>query len=276
MRSWKLFRRLGELHLSMRMKFALSMGAIAVTLLVSCIISIMEYTRMSDYVSSLIADDISSINVSRVLGDKCTSYNLAILALIGDETSNELPPFDDSYFRTHCDSLRNTLSSAEVRNLADSVMYSYSAYLLTSFEIEDVISSNFIDSRTWYFNRLQPRYNRLCYDIDRLSSSIHKDLQENSATFERGFYRSVIPGLVAVGVGLLMILLLLFYFLSYYVSPLSGMLKALEAYRFNGKNYSYDFEGDDELKALNEGIQHLAAENSKNRRKPRGLESKDA
>lgn len=49
--------------LSMRMKVILSLSLIATSLLVSSILSVMEYTRMSDYVSELIAENIKSINI---------------------------------------------------------------------------------------------------------------------------------------------------------------------------------------------------------------------
>jgi len=245
----------------MRAKLILSLSAIAVTLLVSSVISVLEYTSMSNYVSELIADDISSINVANRLADMSNTYNLQILEIIGDETSVQVPEFDDGYFKSHCDSLRLSVASNQVRPLADSVMYSYSAYMLTSLELEDVIQSDFIDTRSWYFERLQPRFDRLRNDLDRLSRTIYKDLEKNSATFERGFYRSVIPGIVAVGVGLLLVVMLLFFLLAFYVNPLYRMLDGLNAYRSQDKKYTVKFDGDDQLSQLNEGITELANEN---------------
>ena len=59
----KLRNRLANFRLSMRMKLTLSLSAIAVVLLLSSIISIIEYRRMSNYVSELIADNINSISL---------------------------------------------------------------------------------------------------------------------------------------------------------------------------------------------------------------------
>jgi predicted PurR-regulated permease PerM len=254
-------KKVRDRRLSMRAKLILSLSSIAAILLLSSLISVMEYSSMSNYVSDLIADDISSINVANRLADMSNTYNLQILEVIGDETSLRVPDFDDGYFKSHCDSLRMSVASNQVRPLADSVMYSYSAYMLTSLELEDVIQSDFIDSRSWYFERLQPRFERLRYDMDQLSSAIYKDLEKNSATFESGFYRSVIPGIVAVGVGLLLVVMLLFFLLAFYVNPLYRMLDGLDAYRARDKKYSVKFDGDDELVRLNEGISELANEN---------------
>ena len=253
--------RLGGFRLSMRMKLILSLSAIAVVLLLSSIISILEYRSMRNYVSALIADDINSIHVSQRLTDVVDQYNLSILTVIGDDSVSNLPDFDQARFLASCDSLKATMTEKKLVPLADSVLYSYSAYMLTSLELEKVILSDFIDSRTWYFERLQPVFGRLREDIDDLSTAIYNDLEKNSATFERGFYRSVIPGIVAVGVGLLLVLMLLFFLLAFYVNPLYRMLAGLDAYRAQDKKYSVKFDGDDELVRLNEGISELANEN---------------
>ena len=257
----KILKSARSKRLSMRAKLILSLSAIAVTLLVSSVISVLEYTSMSNYVSELIADDISSINVAARLADMSNTYNLEILEVIGDDLSPRVPDFDDGYFKSHCDSLRISVASNQVRPLADSVMYSYSAYMLTSLELEDVMQSDFIDTRTWYFDRLQPRFDRLRGDLDQLTRSIYKDLERNSATFERGFYRSIIPGIVAVGVGLLLVVMLLFFLLAFYVNPLYRMLDGLNAYRSQDKKYTVKFDGDDQLSQLNDGITELANEN---------------
>ncbi|MBQ8021768.1 MAG: hypothetical protein IJ255_03670 [Bacteroidales bacterium] len=253
------------------MKITLSLSAIAVILLVSSILSILEYRSMSNYVSDLIADNIESINAAQQLSNVTDAYNLQILTVIGDENDNELPDFNRQAFLDHCDSLHVSLSSINMQHLADSVVYSWSAYMLTSLELPNVILSDFIDTRSWYFERLQPVYNRLHGDIDDLNTAIYKELQKNSATFERGFYRSVIPSAVTVAVGLMLVLLLLFYILTYYVNPIYKMLKGLDSYRSFNTQYNYTFEGDDQLKELNDGITELTEENRQLRRRIKGL-----
>ena len=254
-------------RLSLKTKMVLSLSAIAVVLIVSGIISIVEYRRMSNYVSDMIAEDINSINVAQKLSAVTDAYNLQILTVIGDDSVNSLPDFDQQGFVSYCDSLRSIFSVENVLPLTDSVLYSYQAYMLTSLELEQVIQSDFIDSRTWYFERLQPSFQLLNGDIDRLSQAMYADLQENSEDFDRGFYRSIIPGIVAVGVGVILVLLLMFFITSFYVKPLNKMLSGLEEYRSMGRRYGYAFEGDDELVELNEGITELTEENRQYRRR---------
>ena len=262
----KIRNRIAAWRLSLGAKLTLSLSAIAVILVVSSIISLLEYRRMSSYVSGLIADNINSINVAQKLSEVTDRYNLDILSVIGDEQAL-LPTFNQEEFVTRCDSLKKNLTSVSLLPLADSVMYSYAAYMLTTLEFEDVLLSDFIDSRTWYVDRLQPKYNRLRSDIDALSAGMYNDLKKNSETFERGFYRSIIPGLVAVLAGLILVVLLLFFILAYYVRPIYKMLAALRDYRSIGKRYTYNFEGDDQLSELNAGISELAGENHQLRKR---------
>lgn len=246
----------------MKGKFILGMSSIAAILMLSSIISVLEYRRMSNYVSDLIASNINSLNVSQRLATITDSYNLKILALIGDESSNILPEFDRELFLSHCDSLKQSLTSRRALPLADSVAYAYSAYMLTSLELQNVISSDFIDSRGWYFERLQPRFNRLHADLEKLNSAIYDDLEANSETFQESFYRSIVPGVVSVAAGLLLVMLLLFFFLSYFVDPIRRMNDGMTAYRTTGKRYVHDFDGDDELAALNESLSEVTEENA--------------
>ena len=254
-------------RLSLKQKMVLSLSTIVVVLIVSGVISILEYRRMSNYVSDMIAEDINSINVAQKLATVTDDYNLQILAVIGDDSLNSLPDFDQQGFVFYCDSLRSSFSGENVLPLTDSVLYSYSAYMLTSLELEQVIQSDFIDSRTWYFERLQPSFNRLSGDIGRLTQAMYDDLQANSEDFDQGFHRSIIPVVVAVSVGIILVLLLMFFIISYYVNPLNRMLEGLDDYRSMGRRYGYTFDGDDQLVELNEGISELTEENRQYRRR---------
>ncbi len=263
----KILKRIPRLRLGVRAKITAGLCSICAILLASGIISVLEYRNMSNYVSGLIADNVKSINAAQKLSEEASTYNLGILAAIGEDTSGALPDFDKEGFLSRCDSLKASLAAIGAVPLTDSVLYAYSAYMLVSLELPQVMESDFIDTRSWYFGRLQPIYLRLNGYIDRMSSAIYGDLRANSERFDRGFYRSVIPGVIAVGVGLMLVLLLLYFILVYYVNPLYGMLRGLADYRSYNHRYSYGFDGDDQLAELNDGITELANENFQLRRR---------
>ena len=169
----KLKNWLQEFRLSLKMKVTLALSAIAVVLLMSSIISVLEYRRMSNYVSDMIADDIRNIHLTQKLVDAVDTYNLQLLAVIGDDNLSTLPDFDRSAFLDYCDSLRASFGAGKTVPMADSVVYAYSAYMLASMELEDVLESNFINTRDWYFSRLQPLFGRMRGYLDRLSTTMY-------------------------------------------------------------------------------------------------------
>ena len=260
-----------EFRLSLRMKITLSMSAIAIVLLMSSIISILEYRRMSNYVSGMIADDIRNIHVAQRLVDAVDTYNLQVLAVIGDDNLSSLPDFDRTGFMNHCDSLRAGFGEGRVVPMADSVLYAYSAYMLASMELEDVLQSNFIDTRDWYFTRLQPLFGRLRGYLDRLGGEMYADLQQNSETFDSGFYRSFIPGAVAVAVGILLVFLLMSFILVYYVNPIYKMNRQLGDFLTYRHRYTYTFDSSDQLGDLNAKVTELTEENRTLRRRNAAL-----
>ncbi|MBQ3916950.1 MAG: MCP four helix bundle domain-containing protein, partial [Bacteroidales bacterium] len=133
---FKKFRtRIKGYRMTMRMKLTLALSSIAMILIISSVISILEYTRMSNYVSTLIADNIESINAAQKIANETDAYNLQILSVVGEDGANEVPDFNREAFISHCDSLRSALTSINKQNLADSLVYSWSAYMLTSLEL---------------------------------------------------------------------------------------------------------------------------------------------
>jgi hypothetical protein len=253
--------------LGIRTKLGLSLSAIAAMLLVSSIISVMMYVRMSSYVTGLMSDNIQCINTAQSLAAISSSDNLDILAVIGDDIAVDIPDLREERFHELCDSLKLALKSRTAIDYVDTAAQSFARYSVTCQELVNVLQSDFIDTRSWYFERLQPVYDDLRSDIDALNASIYDDLNRNASTFERGFYRSIIPAIVAVGVGLLLIVMLFFFLNAYYVSPLYRMLSDLKNYRDTGKKYNTEFDGDDQLAELNAGISDITSENQQLRKR---------
>lgn len=274
MRLRKVIKLIKEHKFAMRSKLNMSFAAISVILLISSVISVLEYKSMSSYMSELISKDVKCISVARKLSDVSTEYNHDILALIGDGSLRSMPDFDASLFMNKCDSLRDAIAVNSFLPLADSVEYSYSAYMLTSLELEDVVESDFVDTREWYFERLQPKYDRLCSDIDALMASLYADLHRHTKDFDSGFYRCIIPGSIAVAVALLLVIMLLFFINTYYIKPILSIHKGLGSYRSFNKQYTVAFEGDDELKDINDGIKELCDENHQLRKRIGSLRKK--
>lgn len=238
-----------------------SLGSLAAILLLSGVISILEYRRMSDYVSELIAANIRSINLAQKLSDITQEYNHQMLAVVVQNDISIMPEFDLDYFKAQADSLKNSFTSQTALPMVDSVEVSFDAFMKTSLKFDEVFLADNVDTGEWFFGTLQPRYNKFRMEMNVLNEAIYNDLLSNSADFDAGFYRSIIPGVVSVGAGLLLIMLLLFFTLVNYVRPICRMADGINAYRSSGRRYNFIFDGDDQLAEINSGVTEIIEEN---------------
>ncbi len=255
----------------MKKKLFYSLGSLAMILLLSGLISILEYRRMSDYVSTLIADNIKSINLSQKLADLTQHYNDEMLAVVVQNDISLMPDFNLDYFNAQSDSLRNSFTSEKMLPKVDSVVMAFDAFMKTSLKFDEVFLADSVDTGEWFFGSLQPRYTKLRQDLISLNEVIHEDLQRNSADFDAGFYRSIIPGVVSVAAGLILIILLFYFIMVYYVKPIYRMSDGIDGYRHSGRRYVYEFDGDDQLANINSGLTEVIDENIEFKKREKNL-----
>lgn len=267
----EIFRRKREKKPSIKKKLFFSLGSLAMILLLSGVISILEYRRMSDYVSELIASNIKSINLSQKLADITQEYNDQMLAVVVQNDISLMPDFNLAYFNAQSDSLRSSFTSQKMLPKVDSVVNAFDAFMKTSLKFDEVFLADSVNTGEWFFGSLQPRYTKLRQDLGSLNEVIHDELRSNSADFDAGFYRSIIPGVVSVGAGLLLILLLLYFTMVYYVKPIYRMSDGIDGYRLSGRRYVYEFDGDDQLANINSGLTELIDENVEMKRRVKNL-----
>lgn len=246
---------------SLRKKVYLSLGALAMMLLLSGVISILEYRRVSTYVSDLIASNINSIVLSQRLSDLTQEHNHAMLAVVVQNDISQMPEFEDLPFATVADSLRTTFTSQNALPMLDTVVTSFNDFVKTSQKFDMVFLADTVDTGTWFFGTLQPKYNALIQDLGKLNELIHDDLMANSENFDAGFYRSIIPGVVSVCAGLLLICLLLYFTLVNYVKPIYRISEGIDNYRQSARRHAYTMDGDDQLGNINDGVTELIEEN---------------
>lgn len=260
--------------MSIRTKLWLSLMAIAAVLAVSGAVSIIEFGRLSDYVSQSLMEDLEGMKAAERLGNVCRSYNYNILSEVGSADSQVEVHFDQKAVLERCDSAAQVLSVRGKGAAADSIQVRFADFAEVSQQLDSIIVSDFVDSRAWFFESLQPTYTKLIYAIEAYRIETNEHLMASAEDFQQGFYRGIIPGVVITGAGLILIFLLLFFMLVYYVRPLRMMLGQLEGFNREGlKKYHVDFDGDDELSELNDNIRDLADENLQLKRRLRIIDN---
>ena len=262
--------------MSIRTKLWLSLMAIAAVLFVSGTVSIIEFGRLSDYVSQSLLEDLEGMKAAERLGNICHGYYSTIFSEVGSADSLVKVSFDQKAALERCDSAAQVLSVRGKGAAADSIQVRFSDFAQVSQQLDSVIVSNFADARAWYFDILKPVYAKLIYAIEMYRIQVNDHMMVSADEFQQGFYRAIIPGVVITGVGLILIFLLLFYMLVYYVRPLRMMLGQLKGFNREGlKKYHVDFDGEDELSELNDNIRDLADENIQLKRRLRMIDNED-
>ncbi len=264
-------RRKRERKPSMKKKLFYSLGSLAMILLLSGLISIFEYRRMSDYVSDLIAANIKSMNISQRLADLTQHYNDQMMAVVVQNDISLMPDFNINDFNALSDSLRSSFTSETIIPKVDSVVMAFDGFIRTSQNFDEIFLADSIDTGEWFFGSLQPRFTKLRNDMNSLNEVIYEDLQQNSADFDAGFYRSIIPGVVSVGAGLLLIIMLFYFIMVYYVKPIYKMSEGLDGYRHSGRRHVYEFDGDDQLANINAGLTEVIDENIEYKKRIKNL-----
>lgn len=247
-------------HLDMRGKLNTAVFSIIAVLFLSSLISIIVFNKMSSYTSELIAKDIDSINLNTELTVKTDEYNLKMLSAVGRADSLIVSGIDPGLYINASDSLVAGLCRNRVY-MADSLRRAYVRYVEASKMLDEVIQSDFVDTREWYFTSLLPKCNRMRYWQDVINNDINNNLHSNSENLDTGYYRGIVPVVVCVAAAVLMCLLLMFFINVYYVTPIRKMLKCLDEFIKYNHPYNIVFEGDDELQQLNSSIGDVISEN---------------
>lgn len=250
--------------MAIKKKISLGFVVIGTILLVSSAISIYEFVRMRNTVSNLINDNIAAINTTSTLMDVTDEYNFKLLEALGDESALLIPrDKNDNRFNNYLAELRENFTTKREREYADSVLFAYTTYIIVMNDAPKVWQGDYAGRRNWYFNKLHPVYVKLRGFLQKLTQTSQEALAENSLTMTDSFYRSIMPGVVAVMVGLVLVLLFNYFINYYFVNPLLRISQGVQEYLSRKKSYNVMVDTDDVLQELNENVKELVEINKK-------------
>ncbi len=238
-------------------------------LMLSAMIAFFEFGRMSRHVSEVISNNVTSVDISRNLLNLCDRYNSSLFQNLNEDRLVNVPvilPADE--FEENIELLRKTVRSRAERNLVDTVRYAYSAYMQVAIEVEHIWLQP-RDIRTdWYFQNLQRSFDDLRYYLQRLSSRSQGALAGNYDSLKDSYYRSIMPGIVAIGASIILVLLFSFFLNIYVLKPILKMHKGIKDYRDYNKKYDVTFDyGGDQIQEMNNDIKDLLDDTDVRRRR---------
>lgn len=242
---------------------------IALMLFLSGIVAFFEFGRMSDYVSTFITKNISSINSTRMLLDLCDEYNSNLFQELSSDKKSEMPNLSlDERFISYFNSMEKQYTVEAEKNLSDSVRYAYAAYMQVTHEMESMGFEGYAVRRDWYFDRLQVVYEKLRGYLQQLSLVSQTALRDNYDDLKDSYYRSIMPGVVAICAGIVLVFLFNYFLNIFILNPLIKMNKGLKNYKDFNKSYNVSFDyGADQVQELNGMLSDIVEENKSLKKK---------
>ena len=246
---------------TIRRKVRTGFTILGTILFFSSVIALFEFVRINRASSGVINDNIQSINAERSLMESSEMYNMELFEMLDQDT----PPKDfstsihDSFIST-LEALPDNFTTEKENRYADSVRYAYSAYMQVVMEAPQIWEQGAAARQEWYFGRAQQYFTYLRDYINDLNAITNEALQANSETMQDTFFRSMMPSVAALAVGIIVILLFNTFLNFYVIKPLSKMGKGVKDFVRYGKDYTVTFDTDDEISDLNDALTDLIDE----------------
>lgn len=109
----------------------------------------------------------------------------------------------------------------------------------------------------WFVETYKTSYYELTSAIKNFMIASQKDMEVKTEELRDNAYRAIMPGIIALSIGILIIFIFYYFIDLYYVSPILKMKRGLDNYFNHGLPFSLEVEGRDEIVKLKEYIDQL-------------------
>ncbi|MDP3436960.1 MAG: hypothetical protein Q8S04_06935 [Bacteroidales bacterium] len=250
--------------MGIRKKISLGFVVIGFILLFSSVIAVFEFNRMRNSVTVLMKSNINSINTSRMLMELTDEYNFILMSrVIVDSTFGAADVLYDDRFDNYIYNIKSNFSSQTEIETADSLALAYSQYLSVISKARNIMAEDINTRKEWYKNELEPVYNKLRKYKKELGILTQSALSQNTNELQEGYYRSIMPGIIAVSAGIVLVLLFNYFINLYFISPILLISKGIKNYKEFRKSYNVHFDNDDEIQDINCEVRSIIDENKK-------------
>lgn len=241
-------------------KIRLGFTTIGILLFLSGIISSLELVRFNRMTHNLLTRSQGSIEVSKLMLDAVQEQNTALLLSITDTSRNNI--YDslvakgsrdfDRAFHTIQSTLRDPVRLEAIRTAAQY----YNNIVSQAADTMNIV---------WFTDVYKTSYYNLTHEIKEFMVQIQQRTIDYTAQLERNAYRASMVGIIALGAGIL--LLLVFYFMlnNYFITPVLLITKGLKGYVDSRLPFEANINTRDEINTLGEYISALVAANKKTR-----------
>ncbi len=239
--------------------------ALALVLCFSGMISYFELRRLSESTRASLGVSLSCVDISKQMLDAVQTQNTALLQLIvpSQEDSDSVSALYLQQARTGQQAFEEAITQAK---LIEGVA--------TSDDLDSIITANaryneVVDSYLeqqaeipqerveWFMGLYKTTYQGVTTAIKNLMLYSHSIMDSHIEALEDNAYRATRPGIIALAIGVLIILVFFHMLNIYYLSPTLLMNQGLRNYLRSRVPFSVHVEGKDEIRELKEAIEAL-------------------
>lgn len=241
--------------MGIRVKIMIGFLSLGALLLFSGIISYFELSRLSSTTTQMLDTSTRNIEFSRRMLDAVQDQNTALLHI-------EVLGLNDY------DSLLMDGGQRFNQAIEETGFYVYDLPGLDSIyearrQYNDAIVAHFSDTlsrekRTeWFATTYKTSYYNLTSTIKNFMISSQYDMEVRTQELRDNAYRAIMPGIIALVIGVVIILIFYYFIDLYYVSPILKITKGLTNYFNLNIPFNVNLEGRDEIVKLKEYIEQL-------------------
>ncbi|WP_298063277.1 hypothetical protein [uncultured Rikenella sp.] len=241
-------------------KIRLGFITIGILLFLSGIISSLELARFNRTTHNLLTRSQRSIEMSKQMLDAVQEQNTALLLFITDSSRSavydSLIVKGDRDFGQAFRSVQNALRDpAQLETIRTASQY-YNSIVSQVSDSTDI---------TWFTDVYKTSYYNLTHAIKEFMVQIQQRTIDYTAQLERNAYRASMVGIIALGAGIL--LLMVFYFMlnNYFIGPVLQITRSLQGYIDSRLPFEVTITTRDEINTLKEHIAALVSAHKKTR-----------
>lgn len=123
--------------------------------------------------------------------------------------------------------------------------------------LAQVVEERPVDARRWFKEKYNPAYELFIKQVERYTIISHEGLTPHKEQLSKNAYRSVMPVFISLAVMIAIVLMLYYFIYIYAVKPILVMNRSLADYLSFKLPYKTKASMIDEVKTLNDNIEHL-------------------
>ena len=246
--------------MSIRKKIFLGCTVLAFILFLAGVTIVFEMQRIRSSVSGAVSENMKNMNAAHDLQHLIYKHNAVVFDYISTKDESILNVLNDdilNYEKAFAE-IKNRISIKGEKQIIDSLEIYYSDYKKT---IERVVKLAAKADKSYIFSQYYPqifdKYEKVSVLINKLFLINQKTVEGNSLLMNDNYYRMIMPAVIAIVACIILIFLLNYFISIYFLSPLSKIIKGVNAFTETRVPYNINLETNDEISSLNNELKKL-------------------